>query len=99
MFQYIILIQQLSNSNRLCELAERLGTEAYLIDNASNIKSDWLVGKTSIGVSAGASAPEILVDEVLAYLQSLGASEPQQQPGVPENITFSMPKELRSSAT
>ena len=86
-----------SNSNRLRELAERLGTEAYLVDSAADIDPQWVADKTSIGVSAGASAPEILVDEVLAYLQSLGASEPQQQVGVPENIIFSMPKELRPS--
>lgn len=86
-----------SNSNRLRELAERLGTEAYLVDSAADIDPQWVADKTSIGVSAGASAPEVLVDEVLAYLQSLGASEPQQQVGVPENITFSMPKELRPS--
>ena len=86
-----------SNSNRLRELAERLGADAYLIDSATDIDPQWLVDKAAIGVSAGASAPEILVDEVLAYLQSLGASEPQQQVGVPENITFSMPKDLRSS--
>lgn len=86
-----------SNSNRLRELAERLGADAYLIDSAADINPQWLANKTAIGVSAGASAPEVLVDEVLDYLQSLGASEPQQQVGVPENITFSMPKDLRPS--
>tara|TARA_B100000767_G_C19777249_1_gene543377 strand:+ start:3853 stop:4860 length:1008 start_codon:yes stop_codon:yes gene_type:complete len=86
-----------SNSNRLCELAQRLGTESYLIDCATDIKPQWLVNKVSIGVSAGASAPEVLVDEVLAYLQSLGANQIKQQIGIPENITFSMPKELRPS--
>ncbi len=85
-----------SNSNRLRELAERLGADAYLIDTAADINPLWLANKKAIGVSAGASAPEVLVDEVLDYLQSLGACEPQQQEGVPENIIFSMPKDLRS---
>ena len=74
-----------------------MGADAYLIDSAADINPQWLANKTSIGVSAGASAPEVLVDEVVDYLQSLGVSEPQQQVGVPENITFSMPKDLRSS--
>ncbi len=78
-------------------MAQRLGTESYLIDCATDIKPQWLVNKVSIGVSAGASAPEVLVDEVLAYLQSLGANQIKQQIGIPENITFSMPKELRPS--
>ena len=86
-----------SNSNRLRELGERLGADAYLIDSAADINPQWLANKTAIGVSAGASAPEVLVDEVLDYLQSIGASEPQQQVGVSENITFSMPKDLRPS--
>lgn len=84
-----------SNSNRLRELAERMGAESYLIDTADDINPKWLVGKNSIGISAGASAPEILVSNVINYLQSLGASIIVELDGIPENITFSVPKELR----
>ena len=84
-----------SNSNRLRELAERMGAESYLIDTADDINPKWLVGKNSIGISAGASAPEILVSNVINYLQSLGASIIDELDGIPENITFSVPKELR----
>ena len=86
-----------SNSNRLRELAERIGTDAYLIDNEGDIQVSWLTGKAAVGITAGASAPEVLVQKVVDYLQSLGAQAPQEQVGIPENITFSMPKELRFS--
>jgi 4-hydroxy-3-methylbut-2-enyl diphosphate reductase len=86
-----------SNSNRLRELAERIGTEAYLIDSEDDIQSEWLKGKSAVGITAGASAPEVLVQKVVSYLQSQGAQLPQEQVGTPENITFSMPKELRVS--
>jgi 4-hydroxy-3-methylbut-2-enyl diphosphate reductase len=85
-----------SNSNRLRELAERCGAEAYLIDNASHVKAEWLEGKRAIGVTAGASAPEILVKEVIDKLRFFGAEIPQENHGEPENISFSLPKELRS---
>ena len=84
-----------SNSNRLRELAERMGAEAYLIDNASEIQSDWLKGIRSIGVTAGASAPEVLVNEVIDRLVKEGGSAPQELKGREENVSFSMPKELR----
>lgn len=84
-----------SNSNRLRELAQRCGTEAYLVDSAKDIAADWLHGKTSIGVTAGASAPDVLVQQVIGALESLGASAPQELAGKPENISFSLPKELR----
>ena len=84
-----------SNSNRLRELAERTGTDAYLIESEDDIQLDWLAGKSAVGITAGASAPEILVQKVVDYLQSLGANPPAEQVGIPENITFSMPKELR----
>ena len=87
-----------SNSNRLRELAERIGTEAYLIDSEDDIQLQWLKGKNAVGITAGASAPEVLVQKVVDYLQSLGATLPQEQVGTPENITFSMPKELRLPA-
>ncbi len=86
-----------SNSNRLRELAQRCGTEAYLIDSASDISSLWLDGKQSIGVTAGASAPDVLVKQVIQALESLGASSPEELAGKPENISFSLPKELRAS--
>jgi 4-hydroxy-3-methylbut-2-enyl diphosphate reductase len=84
-----------SNSNRLRELAERCGAQAYLVDNASHVKAEWLEGKRAIGVTAGASAPEVLVKEVIDALRSLGAETPQEIYGEPENISFSLPKELR----
>ena len=87
-----------SNSNRLRELAERMGTPAYLIDEASQINAAWLEGKTSIGVTAGASAPEVLVNEVITRLRELGGSVPEEIAGREENIVFSMPRELRIDA-
>ena len=84
-----------SNSNRLRELSERMGTPAYLIDNADQIDAAWLENVGRIGVTAGASAPEVLVKGVIAKLQSLGAAVPEELLGREENITFSMPKELR----
>jgi len=84
-----------SNSNRLRELAERCGSTAFLIDNASDISSDWLNEKKSIGVTAGASAPEVLVKDVVEALEKMGAKSPTEIVGQEENIRFSMPKELR----
>jgi len=84
-----------SNSNRLRELAERMGADAYLLDGADDIDPSWLEGKSRIGVTAGASAPEVLVREVLDGLRALGASEPVELSGRPENVTFSLPRELR----
>ena len=85
-----------SNSNRLRELAERLGAKAYLIDNAEQINSDWLKGINAVGVTAGASAPEILVDQVIKRLESLGGEAAQETQGVVENVVFSLPKALQS---
>jgi 4-hydroxy-3-methylbut-2-enyl diphosphate reductase len=87
-----------SNSNRLRELAERMGAEAHLLDGAADINPQWLEGKSCIGVTAGASAPEILVQEVLDGLCALGAAAPVELRGRPENITFSLPRELRIAA-
>lgn len=84
-----------SNSNRLRELAERVRSTAYLIDSAADIDAAWLTNKKTVGVTAGASAPETLVAEVIQRLQELGANLPEELAGQPENITFSMPKELR----
>jgi 4-hydroxy-3-methylbut-2-enyl diphosphate reductase len=84
-----------SNSNRLRELAERMGTPAYLIDGAEDLAREWFDGKARIGITAGASAPEVLVQGVIARLREWGASEVVELDGRPENVTFSMPKELR----
>jgi 4-hydroxy-3-methylbut-2-enyl diphosphate reductase len=84
-----------SNSNRLRELAERVGAAAYLLDGAAEIDPDWLREKQRIGVTAGASAPEVLVQEVIQRLRDLGADAVVEAPGRPENVTFSMPRELR----
>ena len=87
-----------SNSNRLRELAERSGCKAYLVDDANDINPKWLKDKHAIGVTAGASAPDILVLGVIARLQALGAEAPEELEGIEENIVFSMPKELRIKA-
>ncbi|WP_304640809.1 4-hydroxy-3-methylbut-2-enyl diphosphate reductase [Pseudomonas sp.] len=84
-----------SNSNRLRELSERMGTPAYLIDAASEIQSHWLEGVSNIGVTAGASAPDVLIRQVVEYLREKGATDAEELPGRPENVVFSMPKELR----
>ncbi len=84
-----------SNSNRLRELAARAGIDSYLIDSADNIDKNWLVGKHCVGVTAGASAPEVLVREVIEALQDMGAGQPVELDGAPEHIHFSMPRELR----
>ena len=84
-----------SNSKRLQELAMRAGVESYLIDCYSEIQSSWLEGKHSIGVTAGASAPELLVKQVLDRLGQLGANNVRELDGVEEPITFTVPKELR----
>lgn len=87
-----------SNSNRLRELAERCGAQAYLIDDASMLKTEWFTSAQKIGVTAGASAPETLVQEVISAVQSQGADTVVNLDGQPENITFSLPKELRIPA-
>lgn len=84
-----------SNSNRLAELVLRKGKKAYLIDCMTDINPLWLENVEIVGVAAGASAPEILVREVITHLQSLGAKEVTEMSGISENITFAIPKELR----
>jgi 4-hydroxy-3-methylbut-2-en-1-yl diphosphate reductase len=83
-----------SNSTRLKEIAEKHGLPAYLIDNADEILREWLDGKQSIGLTAGASAPEILVEQVIARLKEWGAVEAKENDGIQENVTFSLPREL-----
>ena len=85
-----------SNSNRVRELAERLGAKAHLIDNAGEMQKDWFAGVDTVGVTAGASAPEVLIQEVLDTLQSWGGEKPEELSGILENVTFSLPKALRS---
>ena len=84
-----------SNSNRLRELSERIGTPAYLIDGASEIQAAWLQGVGKIGVTAGASAPDVLVRQVIEHLHAQGATGAEELAGKEENIVFSVPKELR----
>ncbi len=86
-----------SNSNRLREVAQRQGVEAYMVDNASFLQTAWLVGKRKIGVSAGASAPELLVKEVISKLQALGAQQVEELQGVVENVIFQLPKNLTTA--
>ena len=83
-----------SNSTRLMEISEKVGVPAYLIDNASEIKREWLNGKQCIGVTAGASAPEVLVEAVINQLKEWGAESVEESPGKIEKVVFSLPKEL-----
>ncbi|MDA8601508.1 4-hydroxy-3-methylbut-2-enyl diphosphate reductase [Gammaproteobacteria bacterium] len=85
-----------SNSNRLKELAERLGCDSFLVDNVEGIDPAWLKGKSRFGVTAGASAPEILVRQVVEWLERESGAKPLELDGVEENIVFSMPRELRA---
>lgn len=85
-----------SNSNRLRELAERMDTPAYLIDDATQIEAHWFDGCRTIGLTAGASAPEILVEGVVARLRELGAGLPEELDGCKETMTFNLPRELRT---
>ncbi len=84
-----------SNSNRLKELSDKLGTPAYLIDSAADIQRAWLEGKNTIGVTAGASAPEVLVQEVITRLKEWGAHGAEEKNGPQENVVFPLPKELK----
>mgnify|MGYP006076456467 FL=1 len=86
-----------SNSNRLREVAENQGVEAYMVDNASFLKPKWLTNKKKVGVSAGASAPEVLVKEVIIALQQLGAQNVSELEGVIESVIFKLPKDLTSA--
>ncbi len=87
-----------SNSNRLRELAERCGAKSYLIDGPDCLQYSWFEGARSIGITAGASAPEVLVKDVIEGLKRFGAQEPQELAGREENVRFSLPKELRQAA-
>jgi 4-hydroxy-3-methylbut-2-enyl diphosphate reductase len=84
-----------SNSTRLKELAEKLGTPGYLTDCPEDIHEEWFSGKSVVGVTAGASAPEELVDQIIDKLKSLGPSEVEELHGREENMFFEVPKELQ----
>ena len=84
-----------SNSNRLRELAARLGTESYMVDNADELQPAWFEGKTRIGLTAGASAPDVLVRQVIERIRSLGAVAVRHLPGIEETMKFPLPKGLR----
>ncbi len=86
-----------SNSNRLREVAQNQGAEAYMVDNASYLDPAWVIGKKRIGVSAGASAPEILIKEVIAKLEALSGGKVTELEGVVENVVFQLPKNLTSA--
>ena len=92
---FVVGSKNSSNSNRLREVAELRGVPAYLIDNAAGIEPTWLEGKRRIGVTAGASAPEILVAEVIARLKELSQGAVRDLDGVPEKVTFPLPRELQ----
>ena len=84
-----------SNSNRLRELAQRLGTESYMVDSAAELQPAWFEGKTRIGLTAGASAPEVLVREVIDRVKALGAVSVRKMDGIEETIKFPLPKGLK----
>jgi 4-hydroxy-3-methylbut-2-enyl diphosphate reductase len=86
-----------SNSNRLREVARGLGADAYMVDDASELRAEWLVGKKRIGVTAGASAPEVLVRNVIDMLKKLGATRVSQLKGIEESVVFPLPKSLLDS--
>ncbi|MEN9484924.1 MAG: hypothetical protein RJB37_2804 [Pseudomonadota bacterium] len=87
-----------SNSNRLREVAQRLGTASYMVDSADEIRADWFEDRPRVGLTAGASAPELLVDAVIARLKELGALSVRKMPGVEEHIEFPLPKGLGDKA-
>jgi len=87
-----------SNSNRLREVAENLGKRAYLVDCAAQLRPEWLQGAKTVGVTAGASAPEVLVQEVVSALKMLGAARVRELDGITENVTFPLPKTLGKTA-
>ncbi|OIR19936.1 4-hydroxy-3-methylbut-2-enyl diphosphate reductase [mine drainage metagenome] len=88
-----------SNSNRLREVARNLNVPAYLVDNAGELKPEWLQGKRRVGITAGASAPEVLVQEVIARLKELGASDVREVEGIQENVVFPLPKSLSADSS
>jgi 4-hydroxy-3-methylbut-2-enyl diphosphate reductase len=86
-----------SNSNRLRELADRAGVPGYLVDGPEDLRQEWFVGRQAVGVTAGASAPELLVEQVVERLKSWGGQDPRLVAGPEENVVFSLPKALRAA--
>jgi 4-hydroxy-3-methylbut-2-enyl diphosphate reductase len=84
-----------SNSNRLREVAKKLGTESYMVDSAEELRAEWFEGKTRIGLTAGASAPEILVRQVMERIKALGAVSVRKMDGIEETLKFPLPKGLK----
>lgn len=91
--------QTSSNSTRLKEIAEKQGISAYLIDNASEIKTEWLIDKQSVAVTAGASAPEVLVEQVVQTLRDHGGKAVNEVPGIKEEVVFTLPRELLNAVS
>jgi len=87
-----------SNSNRLRELAAKLGTTAYMVDSADELQGDWFKGRSRVGLTAGASAPEILVQQVIDRIKALGAVSVRTMAGIEETIKFPLPKGLKIDA-
>ena len=83
-----------SNSNRRREVAENMGVPAYMVDSAADLRAEWLAGRVRVGITAGASAPEVLVNELIARLRALGAGEVRALEGIEEAVVFSLPREL-----
>jgi len=83
-----------SNSNRLREVAQNMGASAYMVDTAADLRAEWLAGRRRVGVTAGASAPEVLVEEVVVRLKALGAASVRQLEGITESVVFTLPREL-----
>src|SRR4029079_18313875 len=83
-----------SNSNRLREVAEHMGAQAYMVDSADELRAEWVAGKKRVGITAGASAPEVLVNELIERLKALGAARVQPLEGITECVVFTLPREL-----
>ena len=83
-----------SNSNRLREVAENMGAQAYMVDSAADLRAEWVAGKRRVGVTAGASAPEVLVEQLVARLKELGAGSVHQLDGITERVVFTLPRAL-----
>ena len=86
-----------SNSLRLVEVARGLGTDAYLIDNATEVRDEWLTGRRVVGISSGASAPEVLVDELIGFFRARGVDDIEEFDVVSEDVRFMLPKPVRGS--
>src|SRR3990170_2149992 len=83
-----------SNSNRLREVARNMGVDAWMVDSAADLRPEWIAGKRRVGVTAGASAPEVLVNEVVERLMALGAQSVRSLEGIAEHVVFTLPREL-----